>query len=103
MSMRLPDLARWPLPPMEGARSADTVAVLSPIEHVFRELHLHDDMMDGCMHMGISCRQHRIREIIPSLDKSVILCVCLYDCLLFALTNANAIVLVSFLMCVMQP
>jgi hypothetical protein len=42
MSMRLPDLARWPLPPMEGARSADTVAVLSPIEHVFRELHLHD-------------------------------------------------------------
>jgi len=55
------------------------------------------------MHMGMSCRQHRIREIVPSLDKSVILCVCLYDCLLSALTNANAIVLVSFLMYVMQP
>mmetsp|Transcript_24531 Transcript_24531/g.53149 ORF Transcript_24531/g.53149 Transcript_24531/m.53149 type:complete len:290 (-) Transcript_24531:124-993(-) len=48
MSMRLPDLARWPLPPMDGARSADTVAVLAPVTHTWPLMPIQLKWLERC-------------------------------------------------------
>jgi len=79
MSMRLPDLARWPLPPMEGARSADTVAVLAPKEHIFPLMAIQHQWIGDCTRRyGFADTSETLRHLIylanaePAANKRLI-------------------------------